>query len=116
MQNTSKEKKFWFNKSVEDALSAFNADAEKGLSDEEVDHRIKNYGHNELVEQKTRTVAQLLWEQLTATMVVILIIAAVISLFIDQQLEAFSIFAIVILFTILGFAQEYRAEKAMAAL
>ena len=116
MQNTTKDKKYWFNKTIEDTLSAFKTNAEKGLDTDEVAHRIKEYGHNELVEQKTRSVAQLLWEQFTATMVLILIIAAVISLFIDQQLEAISIFAIVVLFAILGFAQEYRAEKAMAAL
>lgn len=116
MQTESKEKKYWHNKSLAHVLEVFNVIPETGLSTDEIQVRLKKYGFNELVEQKTRGVAKILWEQFTATMVLILIIAAIVSLFLQQWLEAFSILAIVILFAILGFIQEYRAEKAMAAL
>ena len=111
MQNKS-----WHNKSLKHVLEVFNVIQETGLSSDEVKVRQDEYGLNELVEQKTRSIVKILWEQFTATMVLILIIASIVSMFLQQWLEAFSILAIVILFAILGFAQDYRAEKAMAAL
>lgn len=116
MQADKDDKKYWHNKSVDTTLSEFDTSPEKGLSEDEARDRLKQYGSNELVEQKTRSIWMILWEQFTATMVLILIIAAIVSMFLQHWLEAISILAIVILFAILGFAQEYRAEKAMAAL
>jgi Ca2+-transporting ATPase len=93
MQNKS-----WHNKSLKHVLEVFNVIQETGLSSDEVKVRQNEYGLNELVEQKTRNVVNILWEQFTATMVLILIIAAIVSMFLLQWLEAFSILAIVILF------------------
>ena len=116
MQANNKEKLYWHNKPISQILEEFNVIPESGLSSDEVELRRKEFGPNELVEQKTRSIFKILWAQFTETMVLILIIAAIVSLFLQHWLEAFSILAIVILFAILGFIQEYRAEKAMAAL
>jgi len=116
MQANNKEKLYWHNTSISQILEEFNVIPESGLSSDEVELRRKEFGPNELVEQKTRSVFKILYTQFTETMVLILIIAAIVSLFLQHWLEAFSILAIVILFAILGFIQEYRAEKAMAAL
>ncbi len=116
MQANNKEKLYWHNKSISQILEEFNVIPESGLSSDEIELKRKEFGPNELVEQKTRSVFKILYAQFTETMVLILIIAAIVSLFLQHWLEAFSILAIVILFAILGFIQEYRAEKAMAAL
>ena len=90
--------------------------SESGLSTAEAAARLQSDGRNELVEKKAHGPLHMLWEQLTAVMVLILIGAATLSLFLGKFLEAGAIYAIVILFVTLGFVQEYRAERAIAAL
>ena len=102
--------------SVESILSEQKTDINAGLSPSETDARRGQFGANELQEAGRRSVAAMLFEQFSATMVVILLVAAIVSLIIGKQLEAVSIFIIVIMFGLLGFFQDYRAEKAMAAL
>ena len=116
MQTNTKDKNNWHNKTLPDVLEAFRVTPEFGLTATEVQSRYKKFGPNELIEQKSRSIFKMLWGQFTETMVMILIIAAIVSLFLQHWLEAFSILAIVVLFAILGFIQEYRAEKALAAL
>ena len=93
-----------------------NTSIDKGLTSNEAKSRINTYGLNELEEKKSKPAWRMLLEQFTETMVIILIVAAVISAFLGKETEAFAIAAIVVLFAVLGFIQEYRAEKAMAAL
>ena len=71
---------------------------------------------NELVDRGTQNPWKILFEQFKSVMVLILIAAAVISLLVGDVKDAVAILAIVVLFGVLGFTQEYRAEKAMAAL
>ncbi|MBN2528216.1 MAG: cation-translocating P-type ATPase [Deltaproteobacteria bacterium] len=102
--------------SVDTVVLEQKTDIANGLSGAEAASRFHTVGPNELMESGRRSVAAMLLEQFSATMVVILLIAAIVSLFIGKQLEAASIFIIVIMFGLLGFFQDYRAEKAMAAL
>ena len=78
--------------------------------------RLSRYGPNELVERGGRSPWRILLEQLTGTLVLILIVAAVVSALVGDVKDAVAILAIVVLNAILGFVQEYRAEQAMAAL
>ena len=100
---------------IQESLDSLSSSIE-GISDEEAGKRIEKYGHNELVEQAKRGPIKIFFDQLTATMQLILLGAALISVFLGSYKDAIAIFSIVILFAILGFIQEYRAEKSMAAL
>jgi len=93
-----------------------NVQPELGLSHAEATARLKQYGANELTERGVTSPWAILWEQLTGKLVVILIAAAIISALVGDYKDMVAILAIVVLNAILGVAQEYRAERAMAAL
>ncbi len=101
---------------TEEVLQKLKTSVKEGLSAAEAQSRLNEYGPNELEEKAKKAAWKMLLGQFTETMVVILIIAAIISAFLGKEIETIAIAAIVILFAILGFVQEYRAEKAMAAL
>jgi Ca2+-transporting ATPase len=106
----------WHTLDTETALKKLQSDSALGLSTAQAAERLTENGHNELVEKGGRTPWQILWEQVTATMVLILISAAVISGFLGDTKNLVAILSIVVLYALLGFVQEYRAEKAIAAL
>ena len=89
---------------------------EAGLTDLEAGQRLIQYGPNELSERGAKSPWRILWEQFTATMVLVLVAAAVLYAAVSGLSDALPIIAIVVLFALLGFVQEYRAERAMAAL
>ncbi|HEX6305324.1 MAG TPA: cation-translocating P-type ATPase [Anaerolineales bacterium] len=102
--------------STDEVLKQLRVDQEQGLDHAEAARRLEEYGLNELIEQGVKSPWLILWEQLTATMVIILIVAAVVSAFLGDFKDAIAILAIVVLNALLGFRQEYQAEQAMAAL
>lgn len=106
----------WYQHEIEGALQELKSDYNHGLSEEEASLRLQQYGPNELQDYGRKNPLLLLWAQFTSTMVLILIAAAVLSGFLGKPLETIAISVIVILFAVLGFIQEYRAERAMAAL
>jgi Ca2+-transporting ATPase len=106
----------WHRLTPSTALSALQTTPEKGLSKPEAQKRLRTHGPNELEETGSKSPLGILWEQFTSTMVLILIAAAVISALLGKTTETIAISAIVVLFGLLGFVQEYRAEQAIAAL
>ncbi len=106
----------WYQQDSSAVLRQLGVDAASGLTEADAARRLKEYGRNELVGTGIRNPWRILWEQFTALMVVILIVAAVVSAVMADYKDAIAISIIVALNTLLGFAQEYRAEKAMAAL
>jgi P-type Ca2+ transporter type 2C len=105
----------WHRLPVDDALGALSVTRD-GLDAPTAGTRLVEHGPNELVDSGSTSPWRLVWQQISAVMVLILIGAALLSLALGKYLEAGAIGAIVVLFTLLGFFQEYRAEQAIAAL
>ena len=87
-----------------------------GLDAGEVERRLQIHGPNSLREAKKKSVVLLFLRQFTSLLILILIIAAVISGLFGEWADAIAILIIVLLNGVIGFIQEYRAEKALESL
>lgn len=105
----------YYNESLKDAYLRLNS-SESGLSDTEAKERLKKEGFNEIEADKSTSVFKILLNQFKNFLMLLLIFAAILSLNLGEIPDFFGILAIVILTVILGFIQEYRAEKAMESL
>jgi len=106
----------WYALPLADVLAHLKTDPIHGLTSEEAAHRLLQYGPNELPRHEGMSPLRILAEQFTSIMVILLLVAAAISAIIGDKKDTIAIVAIVLLNAALGFIQEYRAEKAMAAL
>ncbi len=88
----------------------------RGLDDKEAVKRLERYGYNEIEQKKRKTILQMYIDQFKDFMIIILIIAAVISGFLGELIDAVVILMIVILNAVLGVVQENKAEESLAAL
>src|SRR3989338_3325746 len=105
----------YYQKTPQQILEEYKT-TEKGLSKEEVERRIQEHGYNELKAEKKESPFLLFLDQFKSLMIVILIIAAIISIIFDEINDALVILAIVIINAVIGFVQEYKAERALEAL
>ncbi len=87
-----------------------------GLSTADADKRLKQYGPNRLREGKRRSLAGMLVDQYRNPMIILLLGAAVVSLAIGEWQDSLVILIIVILNSVIGLVQDYRAEQALASL
>ncbi|MCQ3938912.1 MAG: ATPase [Chloroflexi bacterium] len=106
----------WHTIETNAALKELGSSTETGLNAAQARDAKAKFGANELIERGGRTPLQILWEQVTATMVLILIAAAVVAGLLGDTKNTIAILSIVALYALLGFIQEYRAEQAIAAL
>ena len=105
----------WHQKKTDEVVEELRASLH-GLSQEDVQKRLLEYGPNELKEKKKKTVFVMFLDQFKDFMILVLIAAAIISGLIGDPSDTIAIIVIVVLNAVIGFVQEYRAEKAMAAL
>lgn len=90
--------------------------SDQGLSAQEARLRLERYGPNQLIEKKQKSLGMMFLDQFKDFMILVLIAAAVVAGIIGEPADTITIAVIVLLNAVLGFVQEYRAEKAMAAL
>ncbi|MEA5572681.1 cation-translocating P-type ATPase [Calothrix sp. UHCC 0171] len=106
----------WYQLDATKVLELLSSDAALGLSTTEANLRLEKYGFNALIEPGIKKPWQILWEQLSETLVLILLVAAAVSAFLGEYKDGLGIIAIVVLIAVLGFSQEYQAQKAIATL
>jgi Ca2+-transporting ATPase len=99
----------------EKVLEALKTSRE-GLSSEEAERRLREFGYNELVERERVTLLEIFLNQFRDIFVIMLLIATAISFLIGEIIDASTIAVIVVLNAVVGFVQEYRSEKAMEAM
>jgi Ca2+-transporting ATPase len=87
-----------------------------GLMSDDVKNRLSSSGYNELPEKKRISPLGIFFSQFKNYLILVLIGAAIISAFTGETTNAYVILFIILFISILGFIQEYRAERAMEAL
>lgn len=108
------EKNMW-NLSPEEALKACQT-SEQGLTAEQADKIRLKTGENVLLEEKKKSALQVFLDQFKDLMVMILIVAAIISMFSGNEESTIVIFAVLVMNAVLGTVQHIKAEKSLESL
>ena len=106
----------WHSAPVARVIEQTRTSVATGLAPEEAARRLARYGRNVLAEPRRRGALAMLLRQLTDVMVLVLAAAAAVAALLGETGDVVAIVVIVVLDAVLGFAQEWRAEQAMAAL
>jgi len=106
----------WHALTVEAAAGELRANLDGGLTQGEASHRLRDCGPNELPQAPPASPLKLFLRQFQSVIVWVLIGAALISGLLQEWVDAAAILAIVILNAILGFVQEFKAERSLEAL
>jgi Mg2+-importing ATPase len=112
--STINDTNYW--KSQKEVLLAQLHTSENGLSDEEVAHRLEEYGLNEVPSTGHRTSLSILLSQFKSPLVYVLIFASALSAFLGEITEAVIIVVIMLINAMLGFALEHKSERAVEEL
>ena len=106
----------WYKQGEEEVLKNLGTSIEKGLTDLEVQKRLEKYGTNELMEKPKEGLITKIINQFSDFLILILIAAALVSIFIGETRDSIVILSIVVVNAFLGIYQEGKAEKALEAL
>ncbi|HEY9177900.1 MAG TPA: calcium-translocating P-type ATPase, PMCA-type [Flavipsychrobacter sp.] len=105
----------WYRQQTDEVLEELKA-TPKGLNDNEVAQRLKEYGPNELQAAKQRSRLAIFLSQFKDVMILILALAAVVSFIAGEATDAIVILAIILVNAIIGYYQEYNAEQSVRML
>ena len=106
----------WHRMTINEVISTLKSDRDCGLSKAEADRRLAEYGPNELEAARRISPWSMLGEQFKNVLIIILMFAIVLSALLGHTVEAIAITVIMLFAVLLGFVQEYRAERAIEAL
>jgi len=112
-ENQQTEKKsIWYSKPVDDVLDKLSADI-NGLTGDEAQQRLEEYGPNKLPEGKSRSALIRFLLQFHNVLIYVLMVAAVITALLDHWIDTWVIIVVILINAIIGFVQEGKAEKAL---
>ncbi len=106
----------WHSMEAAQVLKELNTDPHQGLTEDDVKKRIEKYGYNELKKEEGVSPFTLFVNQFKNILIIILLIATALSAVVGETFDAALILVIVVFCAVLGFIQEYRAERALEAL
>lgn len=106
----------WHSLTPAQTASELASDLESGLSSAEAQARLVQHGANKLPEPQATSPWRIFFEQFKSVMTILLVAAAGIAFVLGDELEAISILVVLLLNALLGFVNEYRAEKSVQAL
>ena len=106
----------WHAMEAQEVLNKLGTDSHQGLTEGEVKGRLEKYGYNELKKEEKVSPIRLFINQFKNVLIIILLIATLLSALVGETFDALLILVIVAFCAILGFIQEYRAERALEAL
>jgi Ca2+-transporting ATPase len=114
--NSSYPIEFPYSEDVEKIAQLLQANQQNGLTEQEVQNRIVEYGLNSYKAQKQKNVFLILIAQFKSPIVLLLVVAATLSFFFEHWLEGFSIIGVLFITAALGFFMELQARRSMNAL
>lgn len=114
--NDEKNKVLWHSMNYSETAASLKSDISAGLNDDDVPARQAEYGENIITAAKKASPLLLFFEQFKNTLIIILIIATLLSGILGHVVEAVAIGVIIMFAVLLGFIQEFRAERALEAL
>jgi len=106
---------YWHTESLDSIYSDLNS-SKTGLTDHESVKRLDKYGKNKLVKKREFTALKIFINQFKSFLVALLVLAVGVSYYLGETLDAYVIGIIIILNALLGFIQEYKAERAVESL
>lgn len=106
----------YFSMDAQTVLKELGVTADEGLTDERVEESRRRYGENRLIEEKPKSIFRVFLELFADLLVIILIIAAAISMFTGNIDSSIVIFVVIVMNAVLGTAQHIKAQKSLDSL
>jgi Ca2+-transporting ATPase len=108
--------KFFYQISATESVHQLKTDAKKGLTPREAEKRLEHYGPNKLEESKRRPIFLRFFDQFKNLLIIVLIIAAILAYYLGDFRSGTILLIIIFINAVIGFYQEYKAEKILESL